>query len=180
LERRFCDDQKEVMKLQGLVPFYLLTVPRDEIVQALQPFKSMIGDPSDSTMLNDIDGWYHLWLEGDFKDMPARDRPQSALETLNSVNGDFYPIVSSALRIFITLPCTTASAERSFSMMKRVKTHIRSTMSDGRLTGLAHLHSNRGISIDHKAAVKDFLAAESRKIAKPKAKTSAAASSSAA
>ena len=48
-----------------------------------------------------------------------------------------FPNLAVALRIFLTLPVTVASAERSFSKLKLIKTYLRSTMTQDRLVGLA-------------------------------------------
>lgn len=50
-----------------------------------------------------------------------------------------FPNISIALRIYCTLPTTSASCERSFSKLKIIKTYLRSTMSQERLSGLAIL-----------------------------------------
>lgn len=57
---------------------------------------------------------------------------------------DLYGNLSIALRLLLTLPVTVASGERSFSALKLIKTYLRSTMSQERLSGLAL------ISIEHK------------------------------
>ncbi|GBM34208.1 hypothetical protein AVEN_60556-1 [Araneus ventricosus] len=43
------------------------------------------------------------------------------------------------LKIIVTIPMTTAEAERCFSTLKRIKTFLRSTMSEDRLSALAML-----------------------------------------
>jgi len=43
----------------------------------------------------------------------------------------------TACVLFMTLPVTVATAERSFSKLKIIKTYLRSTMSQERLAGLA-------------------------------------------
>jgi len=43
-------------------------------------------------------------------------------------------------QVLATLPVTTATAERSFSTLKRLKTYLHSSMGDDRLTSLALIH----------------------------------------
>ena len=49
------------------------------------------------------------------------------------------PDVCTAYQLFLTLPITSAGAERSFSKLKLIKTYLRSTMSQTRLSSLAIL-----------------------------------------
>jgi hypothetical protein len=49
------------------------------------------------------------------------------------------PNVFIQLRINMTVPVTTASAESSFSRLKLIKTYLRTTMAHERLTGSAIL-----------------------------------------
>lgn len=48
-----------------------------------------------------------------------------------------FPNVTVALRVFLTMSMTVASAERSFSKLKVIKPYLRSNMSNDRLTQLA-------------------------------------------
>lgn len=50
---------------------------------------------------------------------------------------DCYPNLSIVLRVLLTLPVTVASGERSFSALKLIKTYLRSTMCQERLSDLA-------------------------------------------
>lgn len=54
--------------------------------------------------------------------------------------------VCTALILFLTIPVTVATAERSFSKLKIIKTYLRSTMGQERLSCLSIL------SIEHKIA----------------------------
>jgi hypothetical protein len=51
--------------------------------------------------------------------------------------GVCFPDLISALVLFLTLPVTVASAERSFSKLKIIKNYMRSSIGQDRLSGLA-------------------------------------------
>ena len=61
--------------------------------------------------------------------------PVGILESIKHL--DCFPNTTIAYRILLTIPVTVASAERSFSKLKLIKTYLRSTMSQERLNGLA-------------------------------------------
>nr|CAH7751063.1 unnamed protein product [Callosobruchus chinensis] len=52
---------------------------------------------------------------------------------------DVFSATFALLQIIVTIPMTTAEAERSFSTLKRIKTFLRSSMNQERLTALAML-----------------------------------------
>jgi hypothetical protein len=60
-------------------------------------------------------------------------------ENLINLDEDIYPTILTLLAINLTLPVSVASAERSFSSLKRLKTYLRHRMNQDRLTGLALL-----------------------------------------
>ncbi len=49
------------------------------------------------------------------------------------------PDVVTAFKIFLTIPVTVASAERSFLKLKLIKNYLKSTMSQERLSALSIL-----------------------------------------
>ena len=71
--------------------------------------------------------------------------PSSAIEALCACHADIYPNVYILLTIVGTLPVSTATCERSFSTMRRLKTYLRSSMGNERMIGLALLsiHKDR-------------------------------------
>ena len=50
-----------------------------------------------------------------------------------------FPNVETILRIYLTIPISNASGERSFSVLKRVKNYIRNSIDQDRLGNLALL-----------------------------------------
>jgi len=75
---------------------------------------------------------------------------------------DAYYEVSRLIRIACTLPVTSAQAERSFSCLKLIKTHLRTTMLDSRLSNLSllSLHSGRVNALDLDQVVDMFAVSE--------------------
>ena len=64
---------------------------------------------------------------------------------LSKVHGCF-PTILHCYQIALTLGVNTAMAERSFSSLRRIKTYIRSTMTDDRLSNMALLYIERELS----------------------------------
>jgi hypothetical protein len=94
---------------------------------------------------DEIDRWIVGW------DTSADPKLSTLLETLTATNGDLYPNIYICLLIVITMPVTTATAERSFSeisITRRVKTYVRSTMPTDSLSSLAVLYCYKHWEID--------------------------------
>ena len=53
------------------------------------------------------------------------------------------PELSKAIKILAVIPATSCSAERSFSPLRRLKTYLRNTMGQERLSNLALIHIER-------------------------------------
>ncbi|XP_039969118.1 uncharacterized protein LOC120780954 [Bactrocera tryoni] len=64
------------------------------------------------------------------------------INDLNSV-AEIGNTTTTIKEIFLALPYTTATIERSFSTLRRVKTWLRSTMAEKRLNGLCMLSIHR-------------------------------------
>ena len=65
--------------------------------------------------------------------------------------------------IFATLPVTTASSERSFSTMRRLKTYLRSTMGEQRLTSLALLSVHLDQPVDKDSVLNEYAVSSNRR-----------------
>ncbi|XP_017474754.1 PREDICTED: uncharacterized protein LOC108365266 [Rhagoletis zephyria] len=93
----------------------------------------------------------------------------SPLELLKMLRQDnlqiSYPNVEIALRMFVSIPISNCSAERSFSVLKRVKNYLRSSLSENKLNALALLtiESDLFLSIDCEDIIREFAAEKSRR-----------------
>lgn len=78
---------------------------------------------------------------------------------------DSLPSLSLAMRIYLTICVSVASCERSFSKLKLIKTYLRSTMSQNRLTNLAILsiEKEHTKNIDFNDLIETFSAIKARK-----------------
>ncbi|KAI6659883.1 52 kDa repressor of the inhibitor of the protein kinase-like [Oopsacas minuta] len=93
-----------------------------------------------------------------------KDKPTTACETLVCMSKDTFPNIYSALAIVATMLVSTATAERSFSTLKRLKTCLRNTMCQSRLTGLALMHLHKNIDVDVELVLLDFDPLNDRRI----------------
>lgn len=73
---------------------------------------------------------------------------ETAIDTLFNLEREFYPTIAKYIKILVTMPISVATAERSFSTLRRLKTWMRSCMTQDRLVGLALLHIHREINLN--------------------------------
>jgi len=62
---------------------------------------------------------------------------------INHNINNFLPCLTSLLKIYLTIPVSSATAERSFSCLKCLKTYLRNSMGQLRLSDLAVLSVNK-------------------------------------
>lgn len=67
-----------------------------------------------------------------------------------------FPSYTNILKIFLTIPTNTASNERSFSALRRLKTYLRVTMNQERLSSLAVLYIQKEYPIDYDYIIDKF------------------------
>ena len=95
----------------------------------------------------------------------ANDLPGTLHDTLEQCSPHEFPNIAKAFTVLLTLPITTATAERSFSALGRLKTYMRSTMKEERLNGLALMHIHKhDIQIDTEEIINEFAAASPRRL----------------
>ncbi|XP_073151891.1 uncharacterized protein [Henckelia pumila] len=98
--------------------------------------------------------------------------PREAKTTIDVVNylkkmDGCFPNAQIAYKILLTIPVTVASAERSFSKLKLIKTFLRSTMSQEILNGLAMLSIEKEVTerLDYTDLISIFSSKTVRRVA---------------
>ena len=137
---RFCELNKK-----GTMGLHLLP-PVDESVnsETLSFFKDDI--PSPATLNQELEIWRRKWT--------GHNSPPATLqEALKACNGQLYPNIKTVLKITATFPVTSCECERSISTLGLVKTKLRATMGQERLTGLCLLSRHRDIKVDPREIV---------------------------
>jgi len=87
---------------------------------------------------NGLRRWQVLW-QSKKREPNLHD---NLLLALGACDKDAFPIIYSLLIISCTLPNTSAEAERSFSLMRRIKNYLRSTMREEQISDLSVIAMN--------------------------------------
>ena len=134
---RFSGLKKHVITIQMLIPRYVISATYQEVQQAVVFYAADI--QQDSIILGEFDRWKLKWSK-----VSSNERPANAVDALSACS-EMFPNIQKLLKIFATLPVSTATAERSFSTLRRLKTYLRTTMTNDRLNGLALMSIHRDI-----------------------------------
>ncbi|XP_055912405.1 uncharacterized protein LOC129946294 [Eupeodes corollae] len=126
----------------------------------LLPFQTLLPDFAAANRVNEMENLtlyfdiaislsavkaeYIFWCEK----ISSMDPSSDVLKLLDICDKTYFRSISYLLTILATLPVTTASVERTFSTIKRIKTVSRSVMGHQRLSALAMMSVHSGIDVD--------------------------------
>jgi len=158
---RFNKFNTTASKLLLLVPAIVCNPEFDDSLFNTDDLKNQYIDdlPNPDILDQEISLWKRRW-----KSMEVEDRPNSLAKALKECDDLRFPNIFILLKIGCTLPVTSAECERSFSVMRRMRTWLRSSMTSNRLTALAIMNIHRDIQVDYKNAAKLFFEHHPRKI----------------
>ncbi|XP_043227736.1 zinc finger MYM-type protein 1-like [Amphibalanus amphitrite] len=159
INERFRSHLSRGVRLSALLPT-VCTKSRtsfEELRPAVDMYSRLLDCSSDQVEA-EFRLWQKRWLRCE-----AHERPRTVLEALAEARtAGSFPVIARLLHIFATLPVTTATSERSFSALKRLKTYLRSTLTEDRLNGLAMLYVHRDIPLDGEAVLNRFASGNRR------------------
>lgn len=156
MERRFDHHQKTALQGLYLVPSILVCKTLEEVTPTIQQLGDLYSNdlPFFSSLLSEFHCWYIKWRNQE-KDYGLASLPTSLHHTLPHVSS-LFPNITVLLKILCTLPVTSCTSERAFSGLKRIKTPLRSTMGNERLSSLSLVHLHRDISINVDEIIDEF------------------------
>jgi len=82
----------------------------------------------------------------------------------DNLNKKVFPNLYLMVQVPITLLISSATSERSFSVMRRINTYLRSTMNQDRFSNLSILHIEKYIEIKIDEILKLFIDKNKRKM----------------
>ncbi|WAQ95792.1 P52K-like protein [Mya arenaria] len=152
---RFCAQKLLPLKNDGL--------PRESINDVYQAFQACL-DVDETIFVRECERWRMWWTDATLAvNRPAA--PASLAESITLASKALYPSIRQCLTLLMVMPVSTATAERSFSVMRRVKTYLRSTMGTERLSGLGLMNVYRDREISAERVVDKFANQQNRRLA---------------
>ena len=164
LDIRFdADCSQNLIELLQLLPFATKTTSRLRVEKFSNLLQLYGGDlPSVKSFYVELDLWRNKWTGN-----PEQAQGLNTSEkVLAQTDYDYFPNIHTLIVVLATLPITSCECERSISiyMLKRVKTGLRSNMTESRLNGLALLQYHRNISVTADQVVQEFVRCHPRRL----------------
>ena len=141
------------LKAQLILPKYVDSLGTADWEDIKQEYGPLL--PSPLTADAELELWKHH---------VSCEQLESDVKSTVKNTEQFFPNLHVINRVFLTIPVSTASVERCFSALRRLKTYIRSTMSDDRLTGLALMHVHKDVLINSNDILEKFESSGHRRI----------------
>jgi hypothetical protein len=94
------------------------------------------------------------------------DEYSHTLRSASSETRALFPFIETLVRLLLVRPVSSAESERSFSALRRLKSWLRSTMTQTRLNAVAisHVHAKVAKSLNIKELVKFFIVRNSSRV----------------
>ena len=164
LEAIFSPHHRVALLGHCLVPSALVTLPdpdvRSHLAKLVDLYEEDIASPE--TVSHQMVSWKIKWQQQMEQHVKAclPTSPSQALPHATSL----YPDIRVLLLVLCILPVTSCSNERSFSTLKRIKTFLRSTCGNERLTSLALMHIQGDVSVCSEEMVDTFARLHPRRL----------------
>lgn len=119
--------------------------------------------PSANDLPAEMSLWETMWRRRSQE--KSMEIPANIQETILNVDKQMFPNMFASFVIMGVTPITTCECERSVSALRRLKTYLRNSMGQTRLTGLALMHVHYKMEVDIKEIVNKFARMHPRRMA---------------
>jgi hypothetical protein len=144
----------------GILSSFQILLPGFSAIEKVDDLHHLSPYFDDRVSESAVKAEYKLWCEK----LSGLEKDAGILEVLDFCDTSRFPTIKYLLSVLATLPVTTASAERSFSTLKRIKTYLRNSTGNERLSALAVLSIHRNFSIDPNEVLEIMAARKSRRL----------------
>ena len=157
LRSRFSTIQEKAIKGMTLVPSVIVE-SNVTVGHLLEAYRDDLPNPSS------LEVELHLW-KCKWSSIPTSTNvPDTPAESLKVASYNMFPNIHTIFRLVCTLPVTSCECERSVSVLRRLKTYLRSSMGQERLSGLALMHINYGVQLNFEEIINIFARKHPRRI----------------
>ena len=136
-------ERYEIAKSNASILSFILPIScndessKKKLEEAFEFFQQFFRGHSLEQAKGEFDVWCALWKD-------EQEKPSDVMSALQKCDRNAFPIINMLLVLLATQPVSTASPERAFSNLRRLKTWMRSTMGQERLTSLALMAAHPG------------------------------------
>jgi hypothetical protein len=164
LEERFLSMSSVVDKFDILSPATLASVSDEKLLERARNLANMYSEDVGQEIGAELISFREI-LQPEISTLQGISDFAHFLIVDNSSLAPSYRNICVVLLLFLTLPVTVASADRSFSKLKIIKNHLRSTVHQERLSGLAlvSVESARAREMNMDQLVLEFAESKARK-----------------
>ena len=121
-------------------------IPTEDVKEIIQHFKE---DLVESDLLTELKMLKNVYCEKSFTYKEFKEK----IVLYKSI----FPQTCRLLQLLLVMPATSATAERSFSSLRHVKTYLRTTMKQERLNHLMMIYIHKDRKIDIEESMNDFI-----------------------
>lgn len=161
LDNRFQGLKKVIEYFDFLNPFSLVNSTEDEITKASYDFVNFYNVDIGSDFTRQL-----LCIKNSINLKKTKNIKQLAMFIIENDFCTTYSEVLSACIIYLTLPVTVASAERTFSKLKLIKNYLRNSMGQNRLSNIAllNIEKEQANILDMDKIINQFAETKARKV----------------
>lgn len=143
-----------------LLPQNIVTMKESEIVKSCYDFISFYNNDVTSDLIRQL-----ISLKEFIKNTKIETIQELTSFIIEYDLSSLYSEILTACIIYLSLPVTVATAERSFSKLKLLKNYLRNSISQDRLTGISilNIEKSRTKELDIEKLINDFANLKSRK-----------------